>query len=495
VTFQRKLLLGFSLMILPVLLVGAEALRRNRLERQALETLGQSMSRTRTYAQLETAMFDQGVAIWRYLSGMDPQARKEFELSGQVVNYWLERWQGELHPDEAVLADGVRVIASQINTVGDSIFQLYETGHRQAAYQMAQRDLKGRLEPALTEINHEIYRRARELSVQQAFTRVEQIVEAERRIQLLVIGLALVVSLLASWLIARSLMRPIRELQQAMVVVGAGQLDHPVEVRSKDEIGDLARAFGQMTENLRQSREHTMRLNAELEAKVKLASIGEMAAAVAHGLRNPLASLRASAQLVRQHPESPASREHLQAIVEQVDRLDRRIAHLLSFSRRAPFHPLRENVPQLVEGLVPAFAELLRERQVELSLSLPPDLPEVEIDPMQVEEALVEIISNALDAMPQGGRLSLGARSTGDGSEPPGVAIEITDTGGGIPEEVLPSVCEPFFTTRPEGTGLGLAIAKRFVEQNGGRLEIASRPGAGTTVRVRLPAVGAGRSA
>jgi signal transduction histidine kinase len=110
------------------------------------------------------------------------------------------------------------------------------------------------------------------------------------------------------------------------------------------------------------------------------------------------------------------------------------------------------------------------------------------VDPMQLEQALVEVVSNALDAMPSGGRLRIGARMDGTGADTGYVTIEVTDTGPGIPEHVLPSVCEPFFTTRQEGTGLGLAIAKRYVEQNGGRLEITSRAG-GTSVRIRLPAV------
>jgi signal transduction histidine kinase len=219
----------------------------------------------------------------------------------------------------------------------------------------------------------------------------------------------------------------------------------------------------------------------------KLASIGEMAAAVAHGLRNPLASLRAAAQLVRRHPAAPSSAEHLNAIVEEVDRLDRRISHLLSFSRPAPFHPMRESVSRLIEGLLPTFSQPLRDQHVQLDLEIPWSLPEVRVDPLQLEQALVEIVSNALDAMPDGGHLRIEASPDGAGAAP-AVAIEITDTGAGIPENVLPSVCQPFFTTRPEGTGLGLAIAKRYVEQNGGTLEIISRPGT-TTVRVRLPAL------
>jgi signal transduction histidine kinase len=504
VTFQRKLLVGFSLMVLPALLVGAVAIRSNLLERRALQALGQSMARTRTYAELETAMFDQSEVIWRYLSGLDPTAKKEFQLTGQVVDYWQQRWAGELRPDEMGLARGVRDIQRQILGVADSIFRLNDSGHRQDAFITAQRELKGRLLPALTQLNREIYRRARESSVRGAYARLEEILAAQNRILVLLLGLSLGGGLLGSWLISRSLARPINQLTGAMAVVGSGQLDHPVTASSRDEVGDLARAFGRMTDNLRQSRTDLLRLNTELEQKIaqlertqaqlvqseKLASIGEMSAAVAHGLRNPLASLRAAAQLVQRHPEAPSSAEHLHAIVEEVDRLDRRISHLLSFSRPAPFHPLRESVPRVVEGLLPTFSEPIRERGVQLDLDIPADLPDIRVDPMQLEQALVEIVSNALDAMPDGGRLRIGASNNTTGAGPGEVAIEVADTGPGIPEQVLPSVCEPFFTTRQEGTGLGLAIAKRYVEQNGGRLEIESRSG-GTIVRVTLPAAAA----
>jgi signal transduction histidine kinase len=480
VTFQRKLLLGFSLMVLPALLVGAEAIRSNLLERRALQALGQSMARTRTYAELETAMFDQSDIIWRYLTGMDPTAKNEFHLAGQVVDYWQQRWVAELRPEEMGLADGVRGIQQQIQTQAEAIFSLFDSGQREAAYTMAQRELKGRLLPALTQMNREIYRRARESSVRGAYAGLEQILASQERVLLSIVVLSLAAGLLGSWLISRSLARPIHELTAAMAVVGAGRLDHPIITRSRDEIGELALAFASMTENLRQSR-------AALVQAEKLASIGEMSAAVAHGLRNPLASLRAAAQLVRNHPEAPSSREHLDAIVEEVDRLDRRISHLLSFSRPAPFHTLPESVAHLVEGLLPAFSQPVRERGVEVELSMPADLPEVRVDPMQLEQALVEIVSNALDAMPTGGRLTISGAYQENGSRPGSVIVEVADTGPGIPEAVLPSICEPFFTTRQEGTGLGLAIAKRYVEQNGGQLEIVSRPGL-TRVRVHLPA-------
>ena len=479
-TLQRKLLLGFALMVVPTLFVGVQAIRSNALERGTLDALGERLAHSRTYAEVEDAMFNQTQVVWRYLSG-DPAAKEEFPLTEQVVGYWLERWAAGLPPEEAQLADGVRQIEGDIRAVAARVFELYDAGQRQTAYLTARRELVERLQPALAAVNREIYRQARQFSVQRALAQMEQVVEVQRHVLWSVIFLALVTGLAGSWLISRSLVRPLNELRHAMAVVGAGDLDHAIEPSSRDEIGELARAFAQMTEQLRQSR-------AQLVQSEKLASIGQMAAAVAHGLRNPLASLRAAAQLAQRRVEAPAAREQLQAIIEQVDRLDLRIAHLLAFSRPAPFRPLRESVRALVEGALGGFSELLRRHRVEPTLSFAAALPDVRVDPMRLEQALTEILSNALDAMPDGGRLEIQARPESAESGAAGVALEITDSGGGIPAEILANVCEPFFTTRPEGTGLGLATAKRYVEEAGGRLQITSEVGRGTTIRLWLPA-------
>ncbi|HYT83350.1 MAG TPA: HAMP domain-containing protein, partial [Gemmatimonadales bacterium] len=253
VTLQRKLLLGFSLMVLPTLFVGVQAIRTNALERGTLEALGQRLAHSRTYAEVEDAMFNQTQVIWRYLSG-DPAAKQEFPLTEQVVDYWIDRWAAGLPPDEITLADGVRKIARDIRAVAGRVFTLYDSGQRQAAYLTARQELVERLQPALAAVNREIYRQAREFSVQRAFAQVEGIVEAKRRVLWSIIVFALGAGLAASWLISRSLARPISELRQAMAVVGAGDLEHVIEARAQDEIGDLARAFAQMTERLRQSR-------------------------------------------------------------------------------------------------------------------------------------------------------------------------------------------------------------------------------------------------
>src|SRR5918992_5365641 len=215
-------------MVVPALLVGAGAIRSNLLERRALQALGESMARTRTYAELETAMFDQSEVIWRYLSGLDPTARAEFRLTGQVVDYWQQRWAAELRPEEVGLAQGVRDIQQQIQNAADSIFRLYDAGRRQAAFTTAQAELQGRLLPALTQLNRQVYRQARESSVRGAYTRLEEILAEQKRILLFTLILSLGGGVLGAWLIARSLARPLNQLAGAMAVVGTGKLDHPV---------------------------------------------------------------------------------------------------------------------------------------------------------------------------------------------------------------------------------------------------------------------------
>ena len=230
-------------MVLPAILVGAEAIRSNRLERRALDALGESMARTRTYAELETAMFDQGEIVWRYLSGLDPGARREFELAGEVVAYWQARWRAELGPNESDLAAGVDAIQAEIRQVSEQVFSLADSGRREAAFALAQRELRGRLQPALTQMNRAVYRRARESSVRGAYQRLEEILAGEGRTLVVIIVLSIVIGLGASWIISRGLARPIRDLTAAMAVVGTGKLDHPVTPTSRDEIGELAEAF------------------------------------------------------------------------------------------------------------------------------------------------------------------------------------------------------------------------------------------------------------
>src|SRR5712691_7504136 len=162
-------------MVLPTVFVGIQAIRTNALEGGTLAALGQRLAHSRTYAEVEDAMFNQTQVVWRYLSG-DPAAKQEFPLTEQVVDYWLDRWTAGRPSEELKLADGVRNIEGDIRVVARRVFKLYDSGQRAAAYLAARQELVERLQPALAGVNREIYRQAREFSVQRALAQVEQIV-------------------------------------------------------------------------------------------------------------------------------------------------------------------------------------------------------------------------------------------------------------------------------------------------------------------------------
>jgi len=501
VTFRQKLLLGVALLILPAVLIGLGAIRSNRLERDAIAALQTRLARSRTYAELETAMFDQSTLVWQILGGVDSGAIREVPLRRQVVGYRFAQWQSQLDSQDLALATAVSALQRQFEVVTDSVLALMAAGRRPEGYRLARSELSANLEPALTALNRDIYRRTRESTVAGAFQSVAESFARQQHFLVTVLVLASAAALLAALLLAQNLIRPINRLREAIAAVGAGDLDHPIQSEARDEIGHLARAFAGMTGRLRESRGELVRLNQELEGKIgqleqaqaqliqseKLASLGQVATGVAHGLRNPLASIRASAQLLTRHPASAAAPEHLRALIAEVDRLDRRITHLLDFARPASLHLTSEKVATLVDGVLPAFAERARSQQVTVTVSIPPALPAVRMDSLRTEQALVEVISNAFDAMPTGGTVSITAHPSNGTGQPPGVVVQVRDTGPGIPPSIQPSVGQPFFSTRPEGTGLGVATARRFVEQAGGRLDITSASPGGTTVSLWLP--------
>lgn len=219
-----------------------------------------------------------------------------------------------------------------------------------------------------------------------------------------------------------------------------------------------------------------------------LATVGELASCVAHEIRNPLAGLRANAELLHmQLADGDPKRRITHHLVEQTDRLSRVLDDVLTFARPDRLEPAPTPPAELLSRLGAAVGPQAEAGGVELRLCLEDRLPPVMVDAEAVERVFLNLALNALAAMPRGGRLTVSAERT-----PEGVLFTFEDTGEGIAEEDLERVFEPFFTRRPGGTGLGLAIAARIVRQHGGSISISSTVGKGTRVRVLLPAVGFG---
>jgi two-component system nitrogen regulation sensor histidine kinase NtrY len=296
---------------------------------------------------------------------------------------------------------------------------------------------------------------------------------------LLTLGAAATAALLLGHLVAGRITRPVEALSAAAREVAAGNLEARVRAKASGEVGQLVAAFNAMTSELAASRER-------LAAAERIAAWREVARRLAHEIKNPLTPIAMSVDTLRDalEQERPDFREIFQegtaAIQEEVRRLKRIVDEFSRFARL----PRPELVPLPSSELVSSLLALYPAPPPGIALEhdVAPDLPRVNVDRDQILQVLLNLVRNAVEAMGSGGTLRILARR--EGSE---VAISVSDTGPGIRPEDLPSVFEPYFTTKESGTGLGLAIADRIVREHSGRIDVRSRPGEGATFTMRLP--------
>jgi len=484
-TFKKKLLLAFCVMMVPLGIIGAQTLWNLRQETVALRTLEESLARARVFADVESVIYRKLRKVRDYLTGWDPQANDEFEQLDALLHPRMAEWRrSSMDPDDLRLAGVLEGLDTRIDTVVRRAFALHREGKRAEASRLIQQEVNGQILPALDATIKSIYTTSRTHNIARAFRNLQATERSTTMVLIVIIVFSVVFGTLFAVLIARAFARPVAGLKTMMDMVGRGEFEQAraVEIRARDELGDLARQFAAMAERLQ--RAHEGIIQAE-----KLASLGQMSAAVAHGLRNPLASIRAATQLaLHQLPARSPQREHLQAVIAEVDRLEKRIAHLLDFTKPVGFSPVAAPLAPLVDRVLAVFGDKLARQGVDVKVDVRPELPDAWVDAFQIEQAVLEVISNALDAMARGGTLAISATEVADPDGGGRISIDIRDTGEGIPASALGRVSEPFFTTKADGTGLGLAIAKRFVEQNSGILTIVSGEGDGTVVTITLPA-------
>ena len=319
-----------------------------------------------------------------------------------------------------------------------------------------------------------------------------------------------------SWLFVwRVVGNPIRKLKRATQRLSRGELGYQIDIRSHDEVGDLALSFNSMSSRLRAANEDIVAWAETLEDRVeqkteelrhahdhmlhveKMASIGKMAAVVAHEVNNPLSGILTYAKLLRKWTASgQVAREKrdeavecLELIASESRRCGELIKNLLTLSRTAPMNLELIDLHGVVDRCLLLLRNPLQLDGIQVQLDLPESLPRVKCDPAQMEQVFLALMTNAMDAMPHGGNLWLQAQFHAKRDE---IEIRVRDDGTGIPPDVLPKLFEPFFTTKDSGhgVGLGLAISRGIVERHGGHIEVQSAPATGTTFTITLPARG-----
>lgn len=278
-------------------------------------------------------------------------------------------------------------------------------------------------------------------------------------------------------LVATRTLRPLRTLAERAKEIARGDYKQRVEASSPDEIGALGREFNAMAAALDEREQRLIRSE-------RLAAVGKIAAQITHEVRNPLSSIGLNAEMLEEETSGEA-RKLARAIVKEVDRLTEITEEYLRFARLPRPKLEREDLGELMKSLIAFMHQELEGRRVTVDARLDPALPPIAADEHQLRQALLNLMRNAVEAMRDGGRLTLAAERVDDGRV---VELTISDTGEGIAAEHLPKIFDPFFSTKEGGTGLGLALTQQIIVEHGGRIEVRSEPGRGTTFIVRLVA-------
>jgi signal transduction histidine kinase len=329
--------------------------------------------------------------------------------------------------------------------------------------------------------------------------RIAQVQQRTNSIALFSIIAFIVLSFSISFFTSKAIIEPLNELVKSTEIIGKGNLEHRVDIKNRNEIGELAVAFNQMTELRKRAEEELKEYSQHLEEKVdertqelrdaqeslvrkeRLAILGQLAGGVGHELRNPLGVISNAVYYLQTiNPDADEStQEYLNMISSEVQGAEKIVSDLLDFSRIRMPERRRIGVSELVAQV---FERKPPPENVGVKTEFPEDLPEVYVDPGQINQVLINLVVNAYQAMLEGGKLVIEADVKGDE-----VRLAIKDDGIGISPDHMKKLFEPLFTTKAKGIGLGLVIIKNLVETNQGTIKVESVEGVGSTFILTLP--------
>ena len=337
-----------------------------------------------------------------------------------------------------------------------------------------------------------------------------------QRVVLSTFGLVLIVGLFVGVFANRFVDRPIQRLIEGTRAVSEMNLETPIKVPAIGQLNELAQSFDVMRVRLRHALAELNDFAQQLETKIKerteqldvanrklvqsdrLASLGQLAASVAHEINNPIGGILTLSMLVQRilkedgiPPDRVAEvRQYLSQIVNETSRVGRIVTDLLAFSRRSKPQRIASDLNAIISSTTSILNHKLKLMNVTLDLRLADALPPLQCDSSQMQQVLINLVRNAAEAIQGAGTVTLrsrAARAQLGGCESDAIILEVSDDGSGIPPEVEKRLFDPFFSTKETGTGLGLPIAARMVEKLGGMLQYQTRPGHGTTFGVTLP--------
>jgi two-component system NtrC family sensor kinase len=331
-------------------------------------------------------------------------------------------------------------------------------------------------------------------------------IDLRNRVMLTFAGMAFlsVIGLLVMlFFITSTIIQPLKQMVLATTKIARGDLDHRVEVAFKDETGQLAQSFNQMTQNLKKANEKLVHWGKTLEKRVeertmelremqasmiqseKLASLGKMAAGIAHEINNPLTSILINTHLMLEKTEKGQNfYENLSLISEETSRCSEIVRGMLEFSRQSPPQKVITNVNEILLRTLQLLENQVSFQNIKIEKRLDGKLPSIELDRNKIKQVFWNLMLNAAEAMPEGGTLTLSSRHFQDKKS---IEIEFRDTGLGIEKKHINKLFDPFYSTKTSGTGLGLAVSYGIINQHQGKISVESQLGRGTTFTIILP--------
>jgi signal transduction histidine kinase len=316
----------------------------------------------------------------------------------------------------------------------------------------------------------------------------QDIITTTRNIIILLVTAGPLILVVVSFFFIRRVTRSLSVLTTATGKIKSGRLQYRIDEELKDEFGELASSFNKMAVSLQEQYN-------KLQETERLAVVGELAAGLAHEIKNPLAGMKVSIEVMSQELElEPEDREIFLQIIHEIDRINALLKSLLNYARPPWPEFVATDVHRILEETITTARYSLkgtgrdaddRKKEIRFIRDFDPDMPGIIADPAQLQQVFLNLILNSVDAIDREGTITIQTRKTSDGA----VRIAIADNGPGIDSEPLDRIFKPFFTTKPQGTGLGLAICKRLIEQHkGGAITAANNPaGEGVTFTITLP--------
>jgi len=341
------------------------------------------------------------------------------------------------------------------------------------------------------------------LHLDMSFGRTQhQIDEMERTAWWTMLITAAVLAVGGGILMIRLVDRPVARLTRAMTEVERGNLGVRAQGGAPDELGRLTESFNSMVEKLAAARAEIESYHGQQMARAeRLATLGELAASLAHEIKNPLAGIGGAIQVMGEElPDDHPRKAIMQEVLAQVHRLDRTVRDLLTLARPGRPEVAPCDIHQVLDRTLILLAESPEAKEVRVVRAYQPGIPALDADGKQLGQVFLNLVLNAVQAMPEGGQITIRTRlreaEGGDGEAHRGkggiMEVAVTDTGPGIPPEAIEEIFTPFVSTKRRGTGLGLSVSRRIVEEHGGWITAESPPGEGATFRVCLPLIAVG---